>query len=280
MARAGTANRRRKGKLAFILPWLKRFGLLLFIFIAGGGLGVWAYMSGAHLRAKDWADRKVLEMTSNMGFRLKNVMVEGRVNSDADMLLALINIEKGEPLFSFDPAVAQGLIEKINWIKSAHVERRLPDTIYIEITERRPLALWQKDKKLSLIDEEGNVITSEGLGKFKDLLIVTGDDAPQNAHELILNLQAEPVLAGRVESAQLVSGRRWDLNMKGGVSVKLPEGDVGLALRRLALAQEEDQLLDKEILNIDLREPERIVVQTKPGSAQEYKAGLKDGNNI
>lgn len=278
--RRSTVNKRRKGKLAVILPWLRRFGVALVVLIALGWTGAWFFLSDADTKTADWIEGKTLQVTANMGFTVEEILVEGRVNSDAAVLKAIINVKKGDPLFAFNPTEAKDLVERVAWVKHAHVERRFPGTIYIGLQERVPLAIWQKDKKLTLIDQEGAAITSDHLSRFKDLIVVIGDGAPEQAPEMLANLKAEEILHERVKSAIWVGKRRWDLVLKSNVTVKLPEDDMELAMRRLAFAQEEDRLLDKDITSIDLREPERIVIRTRPGAVQEYKAGLKTGNNI
>ncbi len=278
--RKNTVNKRRKGKLAFVLPWLRRFGMSIVVLIGLLWVGSWFFLSEADTRTADWIGQKTLNITADMGFVVDDILVEGRMNTDPNVLHALINVKKGDPLFSFDPTEAKALVERVDWVKRARVERRLPDTIYINIEERAPLALWQKNKKLSLLDSEGEVITAEGLSLFKDLIVITGEGAPAQAPSLIGDLKAESALFERAKSAAWIGERRWDVTLSSGVVVRLPEQDVGLALRRLAFAQEEDKLLDKDLKSIDLREQDRIVVRTRPGAVQEYKAGLKTGNNI
>ncbi|MGB3214751.1 MAG: cell division protein FtsQ/DivIB, partial [Alphaproteobacteria bacterium] len=78
----------------------------------------------------------------------------------------------------------------------------------------------------------------------------------------------------RVDNAQLIENRRWNLLLKSGAVVKLPESDVGLALRTLALSQEKEQIMDWDISAIDLRDPGRIIFRTKLGKVREYKTGL------
>lgn len=233
----------------------------------------WFTLSDAPQRLSGMAETKLQSIAAAEGFSVRRILVEGRVNTDADVLRALINIERGDSVFSFDPAEVKELIERISWVREAHVERRLPDTIYIGLVERKPLALWQNKGKVRLIDVDGVTLADNKLEKFADLIIIVGDDAPKFAPDLLRLLHVEPELKKRVEAATWVGERRWDLKMKSGAVVKLPEGDLGLALRRLAKAQEENGLLDKEIESVDLREPDRITVRTKPGAVMEYKAG-------
>lgn len=233
----------------------------------------WFYMSDSDVKLVNWMDDQTLKLTSDLGFQVKDVLVEGIENVDPDVLKAVMNVEKGDPLFAFNPVQTKDQIEKISWVKSARVERRFPSTIYIKITERQPLAFWQKDQKLRLIDDEGHVITSERLVRFEKLMVVTGDDAPKHTPKLMASLQSQPSLMARVKSATWVGQRRWDLFLDSGIEVKLPEGQEQEALSRLVEAQTRDQLLDKDIKGIDLREQGRIVVRTAPGQVSEYKRG-------
>lgn len=227
-------------------------------------------MSGAYNRTVERAQNSIYEITAAWGFQVRNIMVDGRRYTDIDALKAMIDMEKGDPIFAFHPAEAKAGIEKLSWVKKAHVERRLPDTLYIKVEERTPIALWQKHQKLLLIDADGVVLTDQNLAPWKDFLIVVGDQAPARAAELISMLKAEPTIFERVEAATLVSGRRWDLKLKSGAEVKLPETELGLALRKLAVDHEEEALLDKDVVSIDVREEGRITVRTKPGAAQDF----------
>ena len=278
-------NKRRKGIRARIFPWFKRFGLTLGIVGAVMWLAAWFFMSDADTLTADWANNKIVNATASLGFEVENILIEGRVHTDPAILKAIINVRKGDPLFAFDPVSAKEGIEKIAWVESAHVQRRLPDTLYIKLNERKPLALWQKDKKLKVIDTNGEVIPMRNLDGFSNLVIVLGEKAPEHTAELFQILIGEPEIFMNIESAGLIAERRWDIIMKNDVRIKLPENDVALALSRLAKAQGEDKILDKDVMAIDLRDPERMIVRTNPGASQEYQSGYskassKTGNNI
>ena len=110
-------------------------------------------------------------------------------------------------------------------IKAALVERRMPKTIYIAIIERKPIAIWQFEKKLYLIDEEGNRISNKDIEKFSKLLQVVGSDANVYAQNLVMELSKHPELAKRITSAVRYGERRWNLNLEQGITVKMPEDD-------------------------------------------------------
>ena len=232
-------------------------------------------MSDASMKTGQWIDDKVMSVTADAGFKVKNILVEGRKYTDAAILKAILNTEKGDALLGFNPADAQEMISRISWVKEVQVERRFPDTIYVALKERTPMALWQRKKRLSLIDTDGVLLTDHNLKRFKNYIVVVGDDVPKYAPAFLRLLTAEPEIVEKVEAASLKSGRRWDLVLKTGAVVKLPEDDLVLAFRRLARMQEEKQILDKDVKIIDVREPTRILVRTLPGAVQQYQSGYK-----
>lgn len=278
--RRTTIMNRRAGQQARLAYWGKRIALMT---VVGGALiggAAYATSSGYFDQIFGRVARSFHAEMASSGFDIRTVLVEGRVHSDRAALKYLADIEKGQSVFEPDLDDLKAKIEGLSWVKSATVERHLPNTIAIRLNERQPLALWQHQGKLSVIDTEGVVLSDQNLEPFRNLLILVGEDAPKHAADLVAMISAEPNLKPRVESAKWIGGRRWDLYLKNGVSVKLPEDDLGQAVRRLADAQGTAKLMDRKIESIDLRDPMRIVVQTAPGAAEEYQAAYHPQKNI
>lgn len=266
--------RKRSARAEQTLYWVRRIGIFGGLIVFTFWLGAWFVLSGTAGQTADTIERKILEASANNGFAVSNILVEGRVNTDPETLKAITNLRKGDPLLTFDPQTAKTSIEKLAWIENAEIQRRWPDTVYIRLKERRPLALWQHEGRLSLIAEDGTVLTDRELERFRQYPVVSGKNAPNKARQLLELVEAEPEIMERMESAALIAGRRWDIRLKSGVIVNLPENEIGLSLRRLATAQDNEGLLDKNIRAIDIREENRITVRTHPGTAREYKTGL------
>lgn len=257
----------------------RRFGMIggLAVFVLW--VGTWLYLSGTFGRMGDWATNKTYEIAAANGFYVQDILVDGRHYTDRDVLLALLNTERGDPIFAFDPQEAKDMIERISWVKEAHVERRLPQTIYIGLIEREPVALWQNKKKVRLIDIDGVTITDTDIAPFKGLPIVVGETAPLVYPVLRPLLIAEPEINNRLEAVIRVGDRRWDMELKNGLTVKLPEENVALALRNLARMQTEDNIFGKDLTEIDMRVEGRVTVRTRPGAVQEYKASFIEGRS-
>ncbi len=278
--RRNTLLDRRAGKRARFHFWLRRAVVIGGVAVTIIGGLVYASQSGYFEQIGGRTARAFHGQMAESGFAVQNLYIAGRANTDRNYIKEIVDVDMGESIFAPDLDEVRARLESISWVRRATVERHFPDTLAINLEERVPIALWQHQNKLFVIDEEGVILTDRDVSKFKKLLLLVGEQAPKYAAELVAMIAVEKDLAPRVESAKWVGDRRWDLYLKNGVVVKLPEDDIGQAVRRLAKAQGEGGLMDRNVQSIDLRDPVRIVVQTKPGAAEEYQANFKKEKNI
>jgi cell division protein FtsQ len=212
----------------------------------------------------DWRER-LGNGTAALGLRVHNVIIEGRQKTPDELLRAALGVRSGDPILSFSVAGARARLETINWVQSATVERLLPGTILVRLTERSPFAVWQHDGKFALIDRDGNTVTDSDVSTFAGQLpLVVGIGAPRAAAALLDALAAQPTLQGRVVAAVRVGERRWNLRMNNGCDVLLPEGAEVQALAKLVELQASHALLDRPLQALDLRLPDRLVVRPLP----------------
>jgi len=267
LARQAERTRRRRAMPRWAITLSRTVSVALVVGVACGSV-FYAWRAGWLEAAGQAVGHVALEATAGLGFRVNEVLVEGRQGAERATLLSTVGVKRGDPILAFNVADAQRALEQLPWVSSATVERRLPDTIYIRLVERRPMALWQHNQKFYLIDREGTILADKGFDVFKQLPILVGSDAPANAPQLLRELASEPELAERVEAAVRVGGRRWDIKLRNGVMIKLPENDSEVAIHRIAKLATTQALLDRDIVAVDLRLPDRLVVQTAEPSEQ------------
>jgi cell division protein FtsQ len=251
------------------------------------GAGGWAWHSGAAARLVAAASHEITAASVRLGLSVNNVMVVGRKRAGRDEVARALGAKRGAPILAFDPHAAKTRLEKLNWVRAAMVERRLPDTIYLRLSEREPMALWQAEGRLALIDREGVVIKRTHLGRWRNLPMVVGSDAAAGAEAIIEIVSHRPAVAEMVSAMVRVSGRRWDLRLKGGVIAQLPEDGAARAVAQLAELIARDRILQRDIVAIDLRLPDRLVVRTRTGTrphsdadaGKATKPGTKPGKD-
>jgi cell division protein FtsQ len=243
--------------------------VLLIALATGGGWRLW--QSGWIPAAVDQAKWKLIAASAEVGFKVNEILVVGRSETKQKDLLAAVRLVRGAPILAFDLEAAQKRIEKLPWIKSATVERMLPDTVLLSVKERQPMALWQYKGVFALIDTDGEVILKTGLERFSDLLVVVGGDAPEHAAELLKDLATQPQLMTLVKAAVRVGGRRWNIRLEGDIDVRLPEEDAAGAWNRLAEYEKNHQVLERDVRILDLRLPDRLIVRKPPRPAKPVK---------
>lgn len=282
--KSGKTGSKAKGARRRPMPrWAKRSlrgGAAAAIFGVALAGPAWLWQSGWVADATNSVFRSMAVSMANAGFRVEEVMLEGRRNESSAQIMRALDISRGAPLLSVDLASARNRLEELPWIRVASVEREFPDTVRVRIVERRPLALWQRKNELVLVDDEGGVITSQKLERFSKLLVLVGKDAPMHATSLLSILAREPELKQRVNAAVRVGDRRWNIRMDNGVYVRLPENDALAAWQRFARLERQHKLLKQDLLSIDLRIPDQLIVRTRAGRpANERKVNHRKGKS-
>lgn len=228
---------------------------------------VWLWKSGNLEAAGRWFDRTTTRVAVASDMIVADVLVVGRKHTTRASLATALGVQLGTPILALDLDAARERIEAMPWIASASIERHLPDTIYLRITERRPIARWYNDAKMHVVDRDGNAIALKDTDSYGRLPLVTGPGAPQAVGELLELLKAHPKLAARVTQARRLGRRRWDVIFDKGVIVMLPEVTPRRAWSRFAELSRTQRLLDRGLVAIDLRLPGRIVLRA-PGPVE------------
>ena len=183
----------------------------------GGGAAAYTVKTketpmAAAQRLAETAQSKTLNASAQTGMAVREILVEGRNRTEAEHLLVALNVRQGDPILGVDLIDAKTRVEALPWVKSATIERRLPDTLSLSIVERDPAALWQDGQAYRLIDPDGVVIPVD-VAPFAALPVVTGKGAPQQVRALQALSNAHPQIAARLKAAVWVSERRWNLHL-------------------------------------------------------------------
>jgi cell division protein FtsQ len=219
------------------------------------------------------------------GLEVKTVTVDGRVNlSDAEINAAL-GTRRGVSILAFDTSAARKRLKRIPWVREARVTRFLPSTLFVELEEKPPFALWRDDGKTVAIDTGGKVLSLVDEEKFSKLPVVSGPGAAKPARAIITQLRGFPALNRHVVSFERIAGRRWDLILDTGLRAKLPAAKISRALMDLNAMANSKKAALYEIAEIDFRVPTQFTMRLRDNSESARKkfiSGLtkaKEGRN-
>ena len=219
---------------------------------------VWAIAA----KVPEQATMAMATTTSSAGFVVRQVDIKGAENQPKlSIYRELLQGGSDSMLLADLPAMRARLIA-LPWVRDANVHRRWPDRLNVRIVERKPAAIWQHRGQMRLVDIEGVVLPAADLTAFKTLPLLVGANAQEQAQGLLKLVSSQPDIASDIEAAIWIGQRRWDLRMKSGETISLPEGPAAQgALMRFAEIHRETPLLGRGFARFDLRIPEKMVVR-------------------
>lgn len=210
-----------------------------------------------------------------MGFGLDRVTIAGLSGISEQEVLVAAGIDSKTSLPFFDADAARQQLEANPLIREATVRKLYPGEISISLTEREPYALWQVKGELFVIAADGAVIDKMDDGRFTYLPLVVGPNANIRAAEYLALRKAAGPLAEHIRAGTLISDRRWNLKLDNGMDVRLPEARPEVAMQRLVSLQTNDRILEKDVLSLDLREPDRVIARLSEEAAAARAEMLK-----
>ncbi|MEM9014880.1 MAG: FtsQ-type POTRA domain-containing protein [Pseudomonadota bacterium] len=232
-----------------------------------------AWIGGYFGRAAGFASDVAGGISIASGFEIEKVTVRGLDRtSEADLLTAIGPI-LGASILHFDHHAARARVQELGWVRDAAVSRLLPNTINISVRERRPSAVWQMSGDLFLIDRFGAVIDEVNAYEYSNMPLIVGAGAPESAAGLIMALEKNDNLHAKTAALVRVGDRRWNVRLKNGIDIKLPENNATGTLAKIETLHHAYGILDDEIEFIDFRNDERVVIR-RIGAAEDEPANF------
>ena len=206
-------------------------------------------------------------LARGFGFGVKVITMTGQSRLTPNEVLNIAGVTPQSSTPFFDVEAARQRLEQTPLIKQASVRKLFPGQLVIELVERTPAALWQKDGEIKTIAVDGAVIDELRETAFTDLPLVVGEGANERLPEFRALIDTAEELAPKITAGVLVDKRRWDLRLRSGLDVKLPENDPRSAMAQLLKLQRDFHLLDRDILWVDLRTPGKVFVRLSADAA-------------
>lgn len=254
--------------LAFRRPMLTLTAVLVVCALIAA-LFVGGYV-GRAVRGVNTATAAVFD---DAGFGISKVHLAGNSRTPTESILAALGFELGQPIFGADIQTARKKLMQLDWVADADVRRRYPDDISVRIVEKLPFALWQApDRKLWVVERDGGLITTQGIDEFRRLPLLAGAGG-SSAADIVDAVAQHRAIAARVKAYERVSERRWNLILDDGVVVKLPELNWQKELDALEHLIIDKGILERDVIEIDLRSPAQYFFVLKSGEKKNEPRG-------
>jgi cell division protein FtsQ len=213
-------------------------------------------------------------IATDAGFGISAVQLSGNSRTPPASILAALGFEPGQSIFKADIHAARDRLMQLDWVAKADVGRRYPDSISVNIVERKPFALWQAKDGLHVIENSARPITFARAEDYPHLPVFVGD-APTGGATLVSAIAGHRAVAARVRAMQRISDRRWNLILDDGVVVKLPEDGWRDQLDALEHLIVDKSVLERDIIEIDLRQRDNYFFMLRNGQQQQESRGDK-----
>ena len=246
--------------------------------ILGGAVALaWIVASFAGIPAM--AGQQLAVFASDAGFEVKRVEVRGVKHLNELKVYERVLGERNRAMPMVDIDGLRTELMQLSWVEDARVSRQLPDTLVIDVVERKPHAVLKKPDRLVLIDATGHELETVSSARAKGKLVLSGPGASRQVTALTELLSAAPALKPQVREAEWVGNRRWNLTFKTGQVLALPEGGrtSTTALMSFARLDGINRLLGGKVAAFDMRAADRIYFRvpgrTDPVEAPKPKPG-------
>ena len=251
-----------------ILPFTEEQLHRIFLAIILGGAVVLAWFVASLAGVPAMAQQQIAAVAADSGFVVRSVTLRGADRINELKIYERVQLNQPMPLVDVE-AIRKDLLD-LSWVQDARVSRQLPDTVVVDIVERTPHAVLKKADRLVLIDAEGAELEPISQANARGMLMISGPGARKQVARLTELLDTAPALKPRVDEAEWIGNRRWDLTFNTDQVLSLPQGEREAASALVAFAKLDgtSRLLGGKVAKFDMRAPERIYMRI-PGRSQQ-----------
>lgn len=234
----------RRVQVQRLLVWLRTGGVAAAL-LAGG---VWAWR----------------HTQSDPSFAVRTIEIAGAVHTPRAALLKATEPYKGLNLFQIDIARVQHDLRDLGWVRRIDIEKTLPDTLRIKITERQPVALLRAKERLLYVDAEGVAFAelSPSVGD-EDLPLIADAEGAELARSIAFLTalrKSDRELYARVSEVWPIAPRGFALyDRELGAVVYANAEDVSVKYRNLRAVLGAES--NPKIEYADLRFADRVIVK-------------------
>jgi cell division septal protein FtsQ len=191
----------------------------------------------------------------NFFLRVKKVQFNATEYLDEITKSKSIELILNKNLFFIDKKKLIKILYQNNWVKKVEINQKLPDTIFINITEYKPLAYYESNKNIHILNsgfvptviinslDISNLIKLNNVEDFKKFKIF---------FETISN---QFVFFSEVKELHHIYDNRWNVILKNNKIIKFGNYDLTEQIKNVNLFLKQDK-----IRVLDLRVKDRLVI--------------------
>ena len=200
----------------------------------------------------------------NCGFLVEEVKLSKVQNINEIEIRTLIErYVKDQSLLALNLNYIEKSLLAYDWIDKVQIKRSLPHTIEIDIAEHVAIAYFKTEEHFKIINSIGEpIVQLDNINDFaNDIPELKGEGALINFVEIIEAIGRNSKYLKQIEIIERVSKRRWNLILRNGIVIKLPNFNIKENWEYFLRFESEFNVLNPEIKSIDLRSKDRFFIE-------------------
>ena len=212
------------------------------------------------------------EVENRPEFRVNVLGIDGASEDVTEEVRAALALDLPISSFDLDLDELRGRLEALPPVRTADLRLQSGGYLAVRIDERVPAALWLTHEGLSIVDNEGQFVAGFGTRELAEPLpLLGGEGANLAVAEALTLFEAATILGERVHGLVRMGERRWDLVLRNGTRIQLPEMGAVAALDRVLALHDVGEILSRDVTAVDLRNPGRLTVRLTDDAMDELQ---------
>lgn len=175
--------------------------------------------------------------------------------NDKDIIKNLSNF-KNQNLFTLKKEKIIEVLNNYKFIEDFYIYKNYPSNLIIQLKKTKFLAVTQKNGSRYFIGSNGNLIKTDS--NLDNLPFIFGDIEVEEFLKLKNLIDNSDFNFNEIKNFYYFKSKRWDIETKDGLLVKLPREDLSKSFELLLNIINDDELTN--IDNIDLRQHNQIIL--------------------
>lgn len=212
------------------------------------------------------------QVESRPEFMVNMMAVDGASDLVADGIRQMLPLDFPISSFDLDLEAMRATVVSLDPVKAARLYVRQGNVLQVDVVERIPVVLWRNEQGLQLLDDEGYLVGPAFVrADWPELPLIVGEGADAYVTEALDLIAAAEPLSARFRGLVRMGERRWDVVLDREQRILLPETDAVQALERVIAMDQAVDMLERDLMAVDLRLPQRPTLRMTDGAVQELQ---------
>ena len=221
--------------------------------------------------------RKIIERPE---FMLSALSIQGSSDSLNAEIREILGLNFPISSFDLDLADLRNKVLSLPPVETAEVRLEGGSILHVKVKEKVPALLLKDDNGIHVLNKNGDYIRPLLSTEYGSKLpVITGEGAQKAAAEAFILFSALYDKLDEVRGLVLVGGRRWNIVLKSGQVIMLPEKKPEQAVQKILILDKAEKILSRDIAVFDFRLPYRITLrlsQNKDGQINSKVIGVSN----